>query len=387
MNEELSHDSGMEATIMVIGKHRPTIACVNQKAIAHNISEEIKQLEGRAELFAVVKADGYGHGAVTVSKIAKACGATGFCVAILDEALELREAGFKEPIIILEPISPTYVRLLTEFNLSVTAPTYEWLQEIETMYNQENCQNPIKVHLKIDSGMGRIGFREEKELIKARDLVAASKVFELEGVFTHFATADGSDETYFFKQQQRFLQALAILPQDIRYVHTANTATALWHEAWQSNMIRFGVSIYGLNPSGTLLETPYQLEPALSLETELIQVKKVQAKERIGYGGEYQTQTEEWIGTVPIGYADGIRRDLSGFYMLVDGEKAPIVGRVCMDQCMLKLPKEYPTGTKITVIGKNKHQEITVQDIADYVGTINYEIVCNITERVPRVLQ
>ncbi len=370
---------------MVPGYHRPTNIYVNCQAIYNNIKNTIERLPAQTELFAVVKADAYGHGAIKVAEIAKKAGATGFCVAILDEALELRAAGFQEPILVLEVVAPDYIELLIEQKISVTVTSVAWLQEANRIFQEKNKRTPIKIHIKLDTGMGRIGFVGKNEMEQAQEVIFASNAFDLEGIFTHFSTADGSDEAYFEKQQQSFAAARALFPNEIRYIHTANTATALWHNSWGSNMVRFGLSIYGLNPSGRLLATPFPLEEALTLESELIQVKQIKKGDRIGYGAEYEAEQDEWLGTVPIGYADGLRRDLQGFSLLVEGEKAPIVGRICMDQCMIRLPQNYPTGTKVTIIGKNGSLFNSSQDLAEYVGTINYEIPCELTARIPRI--
>jgi len=370
---------------MVKGIHRPTRAIINLGAIKRNIINELERLDSRVSLFAVVKADAYGHGAVEVAQAAVAAGASGFCVAVLDEAIELREAGFDVPIIVLGIINPAYLQLVSRYRLSVTAPSNEWLLAAEEAYYEFQLTEKIPVHVKIDTGMGRIGFIDKKEMTKANDYLASSPVFELEGLYTHFATADTVDETYFHLQQQRFAEARQLFPEAIKYVHTANTATALWHDAWGSNMVRFGNAMYGLNPSGTELTPPYQLEEALSLETELLHVKQLKKGEHIGYGADYETQDDEWIGTIPVGYADGLRRSFSGYSVLIDGQEAAIVGRICMDQCMIRLPEKYPLGTKVTVYGKNGGRFNSIQKASEYIGTINYELPCNLSERVPRI--
>lgn len=172
-----------------------------------------------------------------------------------------------------------------------------------------------------------------------------------EGLFTHFSTADEKDTGYFQKQEQRFKEVLAVLDELPRYVHTSNSATAFWHPEHAGNMIRFGIGLYGLNPSGHELTEVYPLKPALSLVSELIQVKELPAGEGIGYGNTYTTTENEWIGTVPIGYADGWLRHLTGFSVLVEGEACEIVGRICMDQCMIRLPNQVAVGTTVTLIG------------------------------------
>lgn len=365
---------------MIPSNYRGSRVIVNLEAIKRNIQNEINRLTPEQELYAVVKANAYGHGAVEVSKIAITSGAKGLCVSNLDEALELRDAGITVPIIVLSYVSLDYLSDITAHNITVTAPSYEWLDELS-----RKVKNPVKIHLKIDTGMGRIGLYGTEEIIKAKKIIDSSTNVKLEGVFTHFSTADTPDTTYFEEQQTRFLEALAILGEDIPYIHTSNSATALWHKAWKSNLIRYGNAMYGMNPSGKDLETPFNLEQALTLESEIIRVKHMAKGEKIGYGATYETSEEEWIATLPIGYADGLIRKFQGYTCLVNGEKAEIVGRICMDQCMIKLSKPVKVGTKVTIFGENNGLYNSVQSGAEHVGTINYEVTCGLTDRLPRI--
>lgn len=368
---------------MTIGWHRPTRAVVRLQAITNNVAQEVARLTDDTELFAVVKADGYGHGAIATAQAAVKGGATGFCVALLDEAIELRQAGFMEPILILSVVAPVYAPLLIEYDLAVTVASCAWLAEAE-QYLEEPVSNALRVHLKVDTGMGRIGFTTLAELEQAIAYLRASAFLNWEGLFTHFATADAADQKHYLLQVERFQQLLTALPELPRYIHTSNSAAALWHQPL-GNMIRFGVAMYGLNPSGTALAETYSLEPALSLESQLIQVKQVAKGETIGYGATYVAQKDEWIGTLPIGYADGWLRNMQGFSVLVNGQFCEIVGRVCMDQCMIRLPADIQVGTKVTLIGTNGSHTILMQDVADFQGTIHYEVACTLSHRIPRI--
>lgn len=369
---------------MATGFLRPTQRVVDCQALYHNVAEEIKLLPQGTELFAVVKANGYGHGAVKVAEIAKKAGATGFCVSILDEALELREAGFTEPILVLGVVEPCYLTVAVEHNIAVTAASLSWLQYASQLL-QEDRIGQLTIHLKIDTGMGRLGLRTAEEISEVVRFLSDHSEFELEGVFTHFAKADSKDTDYFEKQNNRFAQALALLPNDIRYVHTANSATALWHEQNNCNLIRFGAAMYGLNPSGRELVAPFDLKQAMTLETEVVHIKQLPANESISYGATYTTTQEEWIATLPIGYADGLTRDFQGFTVLVGDKLVPIVGRVCMDQCMVRLNEPVPLGEKVIIFGNQDDQANDFQVGAEYAGTINYEIPCMLSERVPLV--
>ncbi|MGG5343118.1 alanine racemase [Enterococcus sp. AZ192] len=369
---------------MVVGWHRPTKLVIDTQAIKQNVRNEIKRMPSSTELFAVVKANGYGHGAIQTAKAAIEGGATGFCVAVLDEAIELREAGITEPILILGVVDISYIDLLLKYDLSVTAATQEWLEQAKEQLIHLQAKTPLKIHIKVDTGMGRIGFTSPEMVQKAVTVVKSEKRMLWEGLFTHFSTADEKDTGYFQKQEQRFKEVLAVLDELPRYVHTSNSATAFWHPEHTGNMIRFGIGLYGLNPSGHELTEVYPLKPALSLISELIQVKELPAGEGIGYGNTYTTTENEWIGTIPIGYADGWLRHLTGFSVLVEGEACEIVGRICMDQCMIRLPNQVAVGTTVTLIGHDHGKEITMQMVADKLETIHYEVACTFSERLPR---
>lgn len=367
---------------MVEGWHRASRLVVDAAAIRQNVKKEIERLDPQSELFAVIKADAYGHGLIPVARYTEQAGATGFCVAILDEALTLREAGFAEPILVLGITNVKWAALAAEKNVSLTVGDVEWLTKAAP---QLTAEHPLKVHLALDTGMGRIGFQESDGLNQAAELLINDPRFVFEGVFTHFATADEKDPTYFNLQVDRFHKLVDTLPEKPRYVHVSNTATSLWPAACNGNLIRFGVGIYGMNPSGTVLEPPYDLQPAMTLESQLSFSKLLKKGRSVSYGATYTAEQDEWIGTVPIGYADGYPRCLQGFHVLVDGHFCEIVGRVCMDQLMIRLPHEYPAGTSVILAGKSQGKSISMTDIADYAGTINYEITCGFTERIPRV--
>ncbi|MCB5952116.1 alanine racemase [Enterococcus sp. BWT-B8] len=369
---------------MVTGHHRPTRLLIDTQSIIENVANEVARLPKGRELFAVVKADGYGHGAVETAYSAKKGGASGFCVALLDEGLELREAGLTEPILILGTVDPMYIDLLLKYDLSVTVATKKWLVEAAAQLNKLNAGVSLKIHIKSDTGMGRIGFTSLEETLEAVEIVRENPLMEWEGIFTHFSTADEADVSYFKEQETKFRELIEKLPEQPRYIHSENSAAALWHPESPGNMIRFGIAMYGLNPSGSKLEDTYFLKPALSLETSLIQVKEVEAGTGIGYGKTYTAAENEWIGTIPIGYADGWLRHMQGFSVLVNGKKCEIVGRVCMDQCMLLLKEWVPEGTKVTLVGENSGETVTLQMVAEHLSTIHYEVACTFSQRIPR---
>lgn len=359
--------------------HRPTKAVIDLSAIAFNIEQIAAHIPQSVQKWAVVKANAYGHGAVPVSQHIQPL-VDGFCVSNIDEALELREAGIAKPILILGVSSLEAVPLAIQRQITLTVASLAWLEEL---LSQQADLTGLTVHIKIDSGMGRIGFRDSQEAQQVISRLQAAGAV-VEGIFTHFATADELDTSHFMAQLSRFkeiLNELAFLPP---IVHASNSATTLWHSDTIMNAVRLGDIIYGLNPSGRVLDLPYEVKPALSLESALVHVKEIQAGAHVGYGATYTSDSQQVIGTIPLGYADGWTRDMQGFDVLIDGQRCPIVGRVSMDQITVRLPQVYPLGTQVVLIGQSGAELITATDVADKRGTINYEVVCLISDRVPR---
>ena len=373
---------------MTVGHHRNTVATIDLAAIRHNVAHKKHQLEEHQELYAVVKANGYGHGMVPVAKAAKQAGATGFCVAILDEALELRRAGFEEPIIVLGVSKPEDIGLFIRYQIRATVPSTEWFKAALEVMRQQAIRGKLFVHVKLDTGMGRIGIRELTEVHAMDALLQAQKgrvVFE--GVFTHFAKADSPDTAHANQQLNRFVQLIQAFDEMPRYVHCANSAWAIWHELNMTEIVRYGVAMYGIDPSNGdwAIPEPEDLKPALRLDTEIVHVKQLHKGDTVSYGATYVCQEDEWIATLPVGYADGWLRSYKGVAPLVEGRPCPIVGRICMDQYMIRLPYRLPVGTKVTLIGTNGHETITAEQVSRVGDSIGYEVVCLIGERVPRL--
>lgn len=364
---------------MKASKHRPTVARVDLDAIAFNVQQVSEHISSQALKYAVVKANAYGHGVVAVTK-KLAPQVDGFCVSNMDEALEIREEGLQHPILILGVVPSETVNLAKENDIRLTVASLAWLEQL---LGQEVDLSGLKVHIKVDSGMGRIGFRRIEEIKEAERLLLAAGA-EIEGIFTHFATADEADDRKFQAQYQFFKEVLAALETLPPIVHASNSATSLWHADTIFTAVRLGDVMYGLNPSGSVLALPYEIKPALSLVSELVHVKQLEAGQDIGYGATYTTEEPQWIGTIPIGYADGWIREMQNFHVLIKGDYCPIVGRVSMDQITVRLPEELPLGTKVTLIGREGEKEITATEVADYRGTINYEVVCLLSDRIPR---
>lgn len=371
---------------MISGRLRDTKLIVDLGALKHNINEQKKLLAPDSRILAVVKANAYGNGLVPVAKTAIAAGATGACVAILDEALELRDNGITAMVLVLGITPVENAHIAAEAGVSLTVGSLDWLEAYHQMTQVRHWTKPLKVHLGVDSGMGRIGFTTIDDFNEAVAFLRKYPEFEFEGMFTHFATADSADDGYFNKQVnkwEQFVNSLDVLPP---FVHMANSATGMWHRnKITANTVRMGISMYGQNPSGRELNPTLDLKPVEQLVTSISFVKKLRAGESVSYGATYTAKEDEWLATLPIGYADGYPRCMTGYKVLIDGKFCDIAGRVCMDQMMVRLPKHYPVGTKVVLLGRSGNNEITANDLADQAGTINYEIMTNISNRVHRI--
>nr|WP_114746638.1 alanine racemase [Falsibacillus pallidus] len=362
---------------------RDTWAEINLDNLYKNVSAVRGLLPEGVGIFAVVKANAYGHGDFQVSETALEAGAHGLAVAFLDEALSLRKRGITAPILVLGASRAEDAALAAEHDISLTVFQREWLEEAVGFLPSEKN---VSLHIKCDTGVNRLGVRTIEELKELERIMDSSPQLVFEGVFTHFATADELDESLYQKQFAAFKEMVASLREKPKYVHAANSAASLRHSQSSFNAIRFGISMYGLSPSEEMKGLlPFPLKEVFSLHARLVHVKKINPGESVSYGATYTAEGEEWIGTLPIGYADGWIRRLQGQEVLVDGKRAPIVGRICMDQCMIKLPHEMPVGTLVTLIGCQGDESISIDEIAEKLETINYEVPCIISNRVPRV--
>lgn len=354
--------------------YRPSKIEIDRAAIAHNVKEIKRRIP--QQLMAVVKANAYGHGAVEVATIALENGATMLGVALLEEAIELRKAGIEAPILVMEAQFPEAAGVAAKHDVILSVFSAAWLEEAKVHLNDR----PLTVHIKVDTGMGRLGLRTREELDAL--LKAADDRFVLEGIYTHFATADEPDSALYHEQQVRFDRLMDGLGSRFKYIHTSNSAGAIRMagEDVPYNLVRVGIAIYGLYPSNEMASFYTFLRPAFTLKSKLMQVKQLEAGQTISYGATYTTTEDEWVGTVPVGYADGWIRKASGFEVDVNGTRCPIVGRVCMDRFMIKLPEEVPVGTDVTLIGG----PVPIDELAAHLETINYEVVCQLTSRLPR---
>lgn len=364
--------------------YRNTYAEINLGAIGYNIQQLQEHLPEESKVMGVIKANGYGHGSLEVANVLIESGVDHFMVALLEEAIDLRQHGISIPILVIGRTDPIYAHIAAEYDITLTVFQAEWLSIVA----DEALPKQLNVHLEFETGMGRTGISVQQDLTRIIEAVHENKQINITGVYTHLANADEVASPYYKKQQERFRNMLADFQQLHEapvIIHTGNSAAGIQYPEDMGHYTRFGVAIYGLYPSHKMKElNNIKLKQAFSLYSELIQVKQVAAGETISYGMTYKAEAAEWIGTIPIGYADGWRRDLQGFYVLVDGKRMPIVGRICMDLTMVRLDKSYPVGEKVTLIGSDGSAKIAVDDVADYLQTINYEITCMISPRIPR---
>jgi alanine racemase len=359
------------------------LARVNVAAIERNVARLRGELSGGG-LCAVVKADGYGHGAVPVARAALAGGASWLAVVTVSEAAELRAAGIGGPVLVMGAISAQELPVALAAGADVVAWSERFVAEVRAA-----AWAPVRMHVKFDSGLGRLGTRDvEQALVVARQIMGASPQLQLVGAMTHFATADEEDLDFVGRQLVAF-GAFAARMRTLHagiLVHAANSAATLRVPASHFDLVRCGIAIYGCDPMG---EDPAarELEPALELVSYVAAVKLAHPGESTGYGRRYRAEHETWIATIPIGYADGIRRELTNNCdILISGARYPLVGTVSMDNITVDLGPETAVsiGDAATIIGCDGPERQTAEDLARRVGTINYEILTGISKRVPR---
>jgi len=361
--------------------YRPTKAVIDLGAIKKNLTA-FQQRSGDAEVIAVVKADAYGHGVLEVANTAIENGVRLLAVATPDEALYLREQGIDTALLVLGATPSNFIQVAQRHNIIVTAVSLDWLAMASMNVAAE--LDALKIHLKVDTGMRRIGIQLD-EVDEAFGFIADHE-FDFKGIFTHFATADEADSALFLEQVCAMNNVIGKLADPSVMVHVSNSAAAIMHPQLSFDAVRVGISLYGIAPSPYVGEVmPFELHPALSLETEIVHVKKVKAGQALSYGATYQAEQDEWIATLPIGYADGMLRGLQGQEVLVRGQRVPVVGRICMDQCMIRISEKLPIGEKVQLIGSQAEERIYIDEWARKLDTIPYEIPCILTKRVPRV--
>lgn len=365
-------------------------AKIDLDAITSNLEELKNNLNANIKMMAIIKADGYGHGAVKIAEMLENVDYIyGFGVATLDEAILLRMKGIHKPILVLGCVFPDQYKDMLKYEIRANVYTEEMAEAISKMAVEEDLT--AYVHIKLDTGMTRLGFRVGEESVDAIERIAKMDHMCMEGIFTHMARADEKDKTFTNKQVQDFVWMTEQLKKrnvTFVYEHCANSAAIIDVPEANFDLVRVGISMYGLYPSEDVNKENVKLKPALELKSQVIYVQNIPAGIPISYGGMFVSEREMKVATIPVGYADGYPRKLSNIgYVLIRGKKAPILGRVCMDQFMVDVTEieGVSFGDAVTLIGKDGNEEIAVEELSELSGRFNYEFVCDIGKRVPRV--
>ena len=367
---------------------RPVWAEVDLDRLAHNIREARRVTPSSSRIMAAVKADGYGHGAVEASKVFLENGADSLATATLGEAMQLRRHGVDVPILVLGYVPEYLYPLLLEHCVSVTV--YRLGQAAALSAAAVEAEREAVVHVKVDTGMGRLGFRVDEAADAVMEIDSLPGV-EVEGVFTHFAVSDEADKTYTKMQFEKYMRVIGELGDrgfDVPVKHVSNSAALIDLPEYSLDMVRPGIMLYGLYPSPHVDQKRVTLLPAMSLKAKVSHVKTVPPGTGLSYGLTHSTEGESRIATLPVGYADGYRRGLSNVgEVTIEGRRAPIVGRVCMDQCMVDVTQlgRVKVGDTVTLFGDGSDGGPMAEEVAGWLDTIVDEVTCGVGKRVPRV--
>lgn len=364
------------------------LAIIDLDAIAYNMTNIKSKVGKETGIIGIIKADAYGHGSVEISKVILENGADWLAVAVVDEGINLRKNGIAAPILLLGYTPELRLEDVVNNGFIQTVYTYETAKKLSDV--AVRLGKTAVIHIKIDTGMGRIGYRVNEA--SADEIVKISELpnIEVNGMFTHFSTADEKDKNYTLNQYKKFVQMDALLRErglEIPIKHAANSAAIMDFDNMMFNMVRPGIILYGAYPSEEVDKDNLSIKPAMSVKTHVSYVKEVNEGDYISYGRKYQAVGKRIIATIPVGYADGfIRAYSNGGKVLIKGEYAPIVGRICMDQFMVDVTdiKDVQINDEVVLIGKQGNKEITVDFIASILDTINYEVFCTLSKRVPR---
>lgn len=367
--------------------NRPTWIEINLKAVAHNVERVVEMVGPKIDVLAVVKANAYGHGDIEVARTALGSGATWLGIACMSEAVSLRDAGIKVPILNLGYTPDWQAGEAVRYEVTTTVYSRQVVEALSRA--AQDLDKTARVHVKVDTGMGRLGLMPEDVLSFMQDISRLPGVC-VDGVFTHMSSADEADLGYAEWQLARFEQALTMLREHHclpEHVHAANSAATLRLPEARYSMVRLGIAMYGLDPSPEA-PCPADFRPALVFKCQIAQVKRLPKGSCVGYGRTFCMERAGSIAVIPVGYADGFRKGPANWgEVLVHGHRVSIVGRVCMDQTMIDVT-DVPAvrqGDEVVLIGKQGDETITVDDVARNLGTINYEVVSAILDRVPRV--
>lgn len=367
---------------------RAVWAEVDLDKLAYNM-REIRRLANSKEIIAIIKADGYGHGALDIAPTLLENGATRVGVAVLNEAVELRRGGIECPIMVLGFTPPSLIDTLLRYDIEQTVYSYDLAKSISDMAKKKN--KVAKIHIALDTGMGRIGFLCSDESVEEVYRISRLPNVVIEGLFSHFSSADEREKSYTKSQFDKFNTFYDKLMErniNINMRHIANSAAIIDFPKSHFEAVRPGIILYGYYPSQDIFKDKINLKPVMSLKTNIVHIKKLPAGEYISYGRKFRTSRESMIATLPVGYADGYTRLLfNKAKVIVNRSFAPVIGRICMDQCMIDVTevKDVKIGDEVILMGEQDSLKFTADDIADLIGTINYEVTCMISKRVPRV--
>lgn len=372
--------------------HRATRAEIDLKAFRHNFQNLRCHLSPRVRIMAVIKADAYGHGALPCARVAVECGADYLGAGVIDEGIELRKSGLDVPILILSSIFPDEAEDLVRHDLATIVCSLPLAQTLSKIAEKQN--KTASLHIKVDTGMNRLGVLPEN-LPELLNQIRKLPNLEIEGISTHFSSADDEVLSITQAQLKKFQSTLACLKQDDRpLIHCSNTSALFKFPKSHFDMVRPGLILYGALPSPSLQailsqkENLSQFQPVMQWKSQVILVKSITKGQPISYSGSFTTQRDSLIATLPIGYADGLHRNLSNkMDVLIRGKRAPQIGNICMDMTLIDVTEiqDVQTGDDVVLFGKQEGQTITVDEMATKGGTISYEILCNVGKRVPRI--
>ncbi|WP_333861298.1 alanine racemase [Clostridium sp.] len=369
-------------------KYRPVWEEINLDNLLYNIGQ-IKSKIGDKELVGVIKADAYGHGAVEVAEVLLEAGINRFAVAVLEEAIELRKNKVEVPIMVLGIIPDAFLDEIIDYDIEPIVPSYDYADKLFKL--AQGKDKKIKVHIALDTGMGRIGFPIESDSVEEISKISKLPNMEIQSLFSHFSTADEVDKVYSYEQFKKYellYEELIKKNVKINMRTISNSAAIMELPDTYCDLVRPGIIMYGYYPSAEVEKKNLSIKPIMTLKANVVYVKTLESGSYIGYGRKFKCARKSIIATLPLGYADGYTRRLFGkAKVIINGKFAPVVGNICMDQCMIDVTDvgKVNVGDEVILIGEKNGLKFNADDIAEIIGTISYEVLCMISKRVPRV--